>query len=65
MTIHINKFIDRVQGHDARGSKDFVMSLADAKNLQADITRLLLQLNDQQKPEQEQVITIKMDGGRF
>jgi len=67
--LHLNKFIDRVQGHDSRGAKDFVMSMSDAKDLHADITRLLLELHDLRasvtKPEENQTITVKMDGGTF
>ena len=69
MTIHLNKFVDRVRGHEARGSRDFVMSMTDAKDLHADITRLLLKLQDLQdqttKIVQEQAITVKIDGGSF
>jgi len=69
MTIHLNKFIDRVRGHEARGSRDFVMSMSDAKDLHADITRLLLTLQtlqEQVKTEAEQeVITVQIGGGQF
>jgi hypothetical protein len=69
MTTHLVKFVDRVRGHEARGSKDFVMSMTDAKDLHADITRLLLELQDLReqvvKSAQEQVITVQMDGGSF
>ena len=70
MTIHLQKFIDRVRGHEARGARDFVMSMADAKDLHADITRLLidlqtLQANTAKVAQEDEVITIKMDGGSF
>jgi hypothetical protein len=69
MTLHLQKFIDRVRGHEARGSRDFVMTMADAKNMHADITRLLLELHDLReqasKSAVEEVITVKMDGGSF
>jgi hypothetical protein len=69
MTVHLTKFVDRVRGHEARGSKDFIMSMADAKDLHADITRLLIELQDLRdqttKITQEEVITVKMDGGSF
>jgi hypothetical protein len=42
--MHIEKFIERLQGFDLRGSKDFIMPLKDAKALHAEITRLLLNL---------------------
>ena len=69
MTLHIQKFVDRVRGFELKGSKDFVMSINDAKDLHTDITRLLLDLYDlrQQtiKTEQQEVITVKIDGGAF
>jgi hypothetical protein len=69
MTLHLNKFIDRVQGHEARGARDFVMTMADAKNLHADLTRLLLELHALQEsaknPSKEEVITVNMTGGSF
>ena len=69
MTLHIKKFVDRVRGFELKGSKDFVMSINDAKDLHTDLTQLLLELRDLReklaKPEQEQVITIKMNGGSF
>jgi hypothetical protein len=69
MTIHLQKFVDRVRGHEARGSRDFVMSMADAKDLHADLTRLLLELHDLRElavsNTQESVITVQVGGGSF
>lgn len=69
MTIHLQKFVDRVRGHEARGARDFVMSMTDAKDLHADITRLMLELHDLReqavKTETEQVITVQIGGGSF
>jgi len=69
VTVHLQKFVDRVRGHEARGSRDFVMSMSDAKDLHADITRLLLTLQtlqEQAKTEAEQeVITVQIGGGQF
>jgi hypothetical protein len=69
MTIHLQKFVDRVRGHEARGARDFVMSMTDAKDLHADITRLLIDLQTLRettvKTPQEDTITVKMDGGSF
>jgi hypothetical protein len=42
MSLHLQKFVDRVRGFEARGAKDFVMPMGDAKDMHADITRLLL-----------------------
>jgi len=67
MSLHIQRFVDRLRGQEARGVRDFVMSMADAKDLHADITGLLLELQElKQKPTATQeVITVKMDGGSF
>lgn len=69
MTIHLQKFVDRVRGHEARGSRDFVMSMNEAKDLHADITRLLLELHNLKQlavaAQQEATVTVKMDGGAF
>jgi hypothetical protein len=65
--IHIQRFVERLQGSDARGSREFVMSMTDAKNLHADITRLLLQCQQLQNIQQsaEQVIEVQVQGGGF
>ena len=71
MTIHLRKFIERVQGQQARGARDFIMSLKDAQDLHADITRLLLELQALREhtvttfQKDTEVITVKMDGGTF
>jgi len=44
MSLHINRFVDRVKAADARSQRDFTMSMSDAKDLHADITKLLLAL---------------------
>ena len=71
MTIHLTKFVDRVRGAESRGARDFIMSLKDAQDLHADITRLLLELQTLRELQttnaqsNSETITIQMDGGRF
>jgi hypothetical protein len=69
MSLHLQKFVDRVRGYEARGAKDFVMTLAEAKDMHADITRLLLELHNLReqasKPQTEEVITVQVGGGSF
>jgi hypothetical protein len=70
MSIHLQRFVDRVRGFEARGAREFTMSIQDAKDLHADLTRLLLDMQalreattvQSQEPE---VITVQMDGGTF
>ena len=69
MSIHLQKFVDRVRGFEARGAKDFTMSMIEAKDLHADITRLLIDLQTLREQvtitQADQVITVEMDGGKF
>jgi hypothetical protein len=68
MTIHLQKFVDRVRGAEARGSKDFTMSMTDAKDLHADITRLLIVLQTLQQSQttaNESVFEVQIQGGTF
>jgi len=70
MSIHLQRFVDRVRGFEARATKDFTMSMNDAKDLHADITRLLIELQDlreklQNQSNSDQVITVEMTGGKF
>jgi hypothetical protein len=69
MSMHLQKFVDRVRGHEARGAKDFIMTMAEAKDMHADITRLLLELHDLRglvsKSATEEVITVQVGGGSF
>jgi len=69
MSIHIQKFIERVQGFEARAAKDFTMPMKDAKDLHADITKLLLTLNNLREvavaAQQNDTITVEVEGGSF
>lgn len=64
--IHISKFIDRIKSFESRGIKDFTMPLQDAKDLHSDITKLLLQLQQntgtQSNPDDVIEIEIKAPG---
>ena len=68
--IHIQRFVERLQGFEARGQKDFTMPIKDAKDLHADITKLLLAIetlrsNKPTTPTNNDVITVEMTGGTF
>ena len=67
--IHIQKFIERLQGFEARGARDFTMPIRDAKDLHADLTRLLITLQAARESAvnsaQENEITVEMKGGAF
>jgi len=63
--IHIQRFIERLQGFDAKGSQNFMMTMKDAKDLHADITKLLLVLQDKQTNNADEVIEVQITGGKF
>ena len=67
--IHIQRFIERLQGFEARGARDFTMPIKDAKDLHADLTRLLIVLQAARESAvndaQESEITVEMKGGAF
>ena len=69
MTMHIHKFVDRVRGHEARGARDFVMTMNEARDLHADITRLLINLQTLQeqatKPNNTEIVQVEIGGGQF
>ena len=66
MSLHINRFVDSIKAQESRGSKDFSMSMRDAKDLHADITKLLLAVNElRDKLQNEEVITVELTGKAF
>jgi len=67
--LHINRFVDRLQQADGRRQKDIVMTVAEARDLHADITKLLIALEDLREraaatPDQS-VIQVEVQGGSF
>lgn len=70
MSLHIHRFVDAIKAAEARGQRDLQMSLRDAKDLHADITKLLVTLEQMRKlPEptatSNEVITVEVVGGSF
>ncbi len=70
MSLHIHRFVDAIKAAEARGQRDLQMSLRDAKDLHADITKLLITLEQMRKvPESSEkdseTITVELTGGTF
>ena len=67
MSLHINRFIDNIKAHEARGQKDFIMPMRDAKDLHGDITKLLLALEllRTQQTAKNEPIEVVVTGGSF
>jgi hypothetical protein len=66
MSLHINRFIDRVRSAEHRGQRDFVMTMSEARDLQADLAKLLLSLHaTTQTAAPTTTDTVEIDGGAF
>ena len=66
MSLHINRFVDSIKAHESRGQKDFTMTMRDAKDLHADITKLLMTLAAMRtSPVENSVAEVVLDGGSF
>jgi hypothetical protein len=66
--LYIRKFMDKLQQLELKGSRDFVCPINDAKNLQKDITTLLLDMEAMRShaPQtQEEVISVELKGEDF
>ena len=44
MSLHIDRFVERLRMHESRGHREFSMSIEDAKSLHVEITRILSRL---------------------
>jgi hypothetical protein len=67
MSLHIHRFVDSIKAHESRGQKDFSMPLRDAKDLHADITKLLITLEQmrEQQARGTDVVEVQITGGSF
>jgi len=44
--IHINRYIDRLKVVESKNSRELVLTIQEARDLHADITKLLLAINE-------------------
>lgn len=66
MSIHIEKFIEKIKAAELRGRRDIVLTTTEAKDLHGDITKLLLLLAEQQaNSNNTQTVNIEVQGGSF
>jgi len=69
MTMHINRFLDKMAVMDSKQNKDVVLPISDARGLRDDITRLLSDLYELQKQKDtdgtKEVIQVEIKGGTF
>ena len=67
MSLHIHRFVDLIKAAESRNQRDLQISLRDAKDLHADITKLLLTLEDLRRSgaQSAEPIQIEIGGGSF
>lgn len=70
MSLHIHRFINLIKATEARAQRDLHMPLKDAQDLHADITRLLLTLQELQdktsvEKQKNPIDTLEITGGSF
>jgi hypothetical protein len=69
MTMHINRFLDKMAVMESKQNKDVVLPITDARGLRDDITRLLSELFELQKQkgsdDSQEVIQVEIKGGTF
>ena len=63
----INTFIDKIKFLETKNAKEFAMSMREAKDLHADITRLLLVLQEltQNHNKQQEPVQVELRGDGF
>lgn len=66
MSLHINRFIDRVRSAEHRGQRDLTMTMSEARDLQADLAKLLLALHvSAATPTTANTDAVEINGGDF
>jgi len=68
MSLYIKKFVDRLQHFEQKGAKDFNCPISDAKNLHAELTRILCEIDDlrsRQMTSAQMPTEIEVQGGSF
>ena len=67
MSLHIHRFVDSIKAHESRGQRDFTMPVRDAKDLHADITNLLVTLEQmrEQQARGAEIVEVQVTGGSF
>lgn len=69
MSLHITRFLEKVRAAESRQQRDITLTVTEARDLHADITRLLLALTALQESAaarpQDTSGPITLDGGNF
>ena len=66
MSLHINRFIDKLKSAESRSQRDLILSINEARDLHADITKLLLVLQTlQENTKPNEIISVEVRGPDF
>lgn len=67
MSLHITRFLDRVRAAESKQQREVMLTLNEARDLHADITRLLLALDAarDQLAKSAEVTAVEFNGGTF
>ena len=70
MTVHIQRFINKLKAFESRGLREFTMPITEAKDLHTELTLLLLHIEDIRsklapRSDDTEIIEISMTGGSF
>ena len=65
MSLHINRLLERIKAADSRAQREITMTTAEARDLHADITRLLLKLEAHNTAVSTEEITVEIKGEPF
>lgn len=69
MSLHINRFIDKIKSLESKNAKQMTMTIQEARDLHGDITKLLLALQEihrrQQEKANEEPQEVELNGGKF
>jgi hypothetical protein len=66
MSLHIQRFLDRIRAAESRSQRDVIMTVAEARDLHHEITRILARLEQSiADANTTPVIEVNLDGGSF
>ena len=71
MTLHINRFVDKIRAVESKNQRDVTLSINEARDLHAEITKLLLKLNVMEEKMIQSLesatdtVKVEIQGGTF
>jgi hypothetical protein len=71
MTLHINRFVDKIRAVESKNQRDVTLTINEARDLHAEITKLLLKLNVMEEKMIQSLeaatdtVKVEIQGGTF